>query len=333
MRRAHRLTEAIAHACHGNPPEKQPMPAVPDIVFGGKRGRREDHRAAQGVRRTRHDAARQLARLHEREGPGRRAADRAPRLNAWTGERIARAAAQSGWSPLDLRGGRNPAIHIHMRPNEAHACLSLLCVFSAQHIRMLTGGPVPPRGSAPILFMLDELPRLRHMPPVDEALNIGRNYGLPLWLFAQSRGQLQNACENAGGMPRRCAVRICMNPSGADGLDERLSEEPGDVDSVNDAARQRLRRPYSPAPPSAAGRSCPVSAHRPAVAQGSHASAAAMLSVWRTGRRPGSAGERALPCACQASSSLARRHSASCRSRSRSPKRPPASAASASMRA
>ncbi len=38
------------------------------------------------------------------------------------------------------------------------------------------------------------------MPPVDEALNIGRKYGLRLWMFAQSIGQLQTAYENADGM-------------------------------------------------------------------------------------------------------------------------------------
>ena len=127
-----------------------------------------------------------------------------------------------------------------MRPNEVDAYLSLLRVFIGQHIRMLTGGAVPPRGTPPILFMLDELPRLRYMPPVDEALNIGRKYGLRLWMFAQSVGQLQNAYENADGMMGSCVVRIFMNPSGADGLAEKLSEELGYVDSINDFSRKRM---------------------------------------------------------------------------------------------
>jgi type IV secretion system protein VirD4 len=105
---------------------------------------------------------------------------------------------------------------------------------------MLTGGPVPSRGAPPILLMLDELPRLRNMPPVDEALNIGRKYGLRLWMFAQSVGQLQTAYENADGMLGSCAVRIFMNPSGADGLAERLSEELGYVESTTDNSRKRL---------------------------------------------------------------------------------------------
>jgi type IV secretion system protein VirD4 len=161
-------------------------------------------------------------------------------LSAWTGERIGRVTMRSDWSPLDLRNGTNPTIYIYMRPNEVDAYLSLLRVFIGQHIRMLTGGPVPARGAPQILFMLDELPRLRYMPPVDEALNIGRKYGLRLWMFAQSVGQLQNAYENADGMLGSCAVRIFMNPSGADGLAERLSEELGYVDGINDSSRKRL---------------------------------------------------------------------------------------------
>ena len=161
-------------------------------------------------------------------------------LSAWTGERVARVTMRSDWSPLDLRGGKNPTIYIYMRPNEVDAYLSLIRVFIGQHIRMLTGGAVPPRGTPPILFMLDELPRLRYMPPVDEALNIGRKYGLRLWMFAQSLGQLQNAYENADGMMGSCVVRIFINPSGADGLAEKLSEELGYVDSVNNSSRKRL---------------------------------------------------------------------------------------------
>lgn len=78
------------------------------------------------------------------------------------------------------------------------------------------------------------------MSPVDEALNIGRKYNLRLWMFAQSVGQFQVAYPNGDGMLGSCAVRIFMNPSGADGLAERLSEELGYVDSLNDNSRKRL---------------------------------------------------------------------------------------------
>ena len=51
---------------------------------------------------------------------------------------------------------------------------------------------------------------------------------------------MQTAYENADGMMGSCIVRIFMNPSGADGLAEKLSEELGYVDSVHDNTRKRL---------------------------------------------------------------------------------------------
>jgi type IV secretion system protein VirD4 len=234
------LTAAIAHACYSNPPEQRPMYAVLDALFGGEAW---DNmilglRLAVDVRvMTQH--ATSLSTMNEKTLSSVLQTARSS-LGAWSGERVARATSKSDWSPYDLRNGSNPTIYIYIRPNEVEAYLSLLRVFIGQHIRMLTGGAVPPMGSPPILFMLDELPRLRNMPPVDEALNIGRKYGLRLWMFAQSIGQLQTAYENADGMLGSCAVRIFMNPTGADGLAEKISEELGNVESLNDNSRRRL---------------------------------------------------------------------------------------------
>ena len=234
------LTAAIAYACYSNPPEQRPMHAVLDVLFGGEAW---DNmilglRLAVDVRvMTQH--ATSLSSMNEKTLSSVLQTARSS-LGAWSGERVARATSKSDWSPYDLRDGSNPTIYIYIRPNEVEAYLSLLRVFIGQHIRMLTGGAVPPVGSPPILFMLDELPRLRNMPPVDEALNIGRKYGLRLWMFAQSVGQLQTAYDNADGMLGSCAVRIFMNPTGADGLAEKISEELGYVESLNDNSRRRL---------------------------------------------------------------------------------------------
>ena len=234
------LTAAIAYVCYSNPPQERPMHAVLDVLFGGPAW----DQMILGLRMaidvqvmTQHATA--LSSMNEKTLSSVLQTARSS-LGAWSGERIKRATIRSDWSPLDLRRGSNPTVYIYIRPNEVESYLSLLRVFIGQHIRMLTGGEVPPHGSPPILFMLDELPRLRNMPPVDEALNIGRKYGLRLWMFAQSVGQLQTAYENADGMLASCAVRIFMNPSGADGLSERLSEELGYIESMNDNSRRRL---------------------------------------------------------------------------------------------
>lgn len=234
------LTSAIAYVCYFNEPSSRPMHAVLDVLFGGDPW----DQMIMGLRmavnvRAMVQHANALSTMNEKTLSSVLQTARSS-LNAWSGERIARATQRSDWSPMDLRSGQNPTIYVYIRPNEVEAYLSLLRVFIGQHIRVLTGGPVPVHGAPPILIMLDELPRLKHMAPVDEALNIGRKYGLRLWMFAQSVGQLQTAYENADGMMGSCAVRVFMNLSGADGQAEKVSEELGYVDSVHDSSRKRL---------------------------------------------------------------------------------------------
>jgi type IV secretion system protein VirD4 len=161
-------------------------------------------------------------------------------MSAWDGERIARATRKSDWSPLDLRGGKNPTIYICLKPNEVDSYISVLRVFIAQHIRSLTSTKVPEYGVHPILFILDELPRLRHMPPIEEALEIGRQYGLKLWLFAQSLGQLKEAYHNADGMIGGCAIRMFMNPSLHDRTAQKVSDDIGFQESVIDGTRVKV---------------------------------------------------------------------------------------------
>jgi type IV secretion system protein VirD4 len=164
-------------------------------------------------------------------------------MSAWDGERIGRATRKSDWSPLDLRGGKNPTIYICLKPNEVDSYISVLRVFIAQHIRSLTSTKVPAHGVQPILFILDELPRLRHMPPVEEALEIGRQYGIKLWLFAQSLGQLKEAYPNADGMIGGCAIRMFMNPSLHDETAQKVSDDIGFMDSVIDGTRVKIVEP------------------------------------------------------------------------------------------
>ncbi len=59
-------------------------------------------------------------------------------------------------------------------------------------------------------------------------------------MFAQSVGQFKDSYTNADGMLSSCAVRIFMNPTSADGLAERISDELGYTDSINDNSRGKL---------------------------------------------------------------------------------------------
>jgi type IV secretion system protein VirD4 len=134
-------------------------------------------------------------------------------LTAWMGEDIAQVVNRSDWNPLDLRSGKRPTIYICINPQDIEDLASLLRVFVAQHIGALLSQKVPPRGAEPILFVLDEFPRLGGMKPVEKALEVGRGYGLRMWLFAQNFGQIDNAYKNAKGLIENCLVRTYMNPT------------------------------------------------------------------------------------------------------------------------
>ena len=81
------------------------------------------------------------------------------------------------------------------------------------------------------------------MPPVEEALEIGRQYGIKLWMFTQSVGQMQNAYPNGDGMIGSCAIRMYMNPSLHDETAQKISDDIGFQESVLDSTRQKIVEP------------------------------------------------------------------------------------------
>jgi type IV secretion system protein VirD4 len=156
------LTAAIAHVCYAHPPDERPMHAVLDVLFGGKPWEQMILGLTMAVDvHVMQQHATGLSSMNEKTLSSVLQTARSS-LSAWSGERVSRATARSDWNPNDLRGGSNPTIYIYIRPNEVEAYLSLLRVFIGQHIRILTGGGVPPHGAPPILFMLDELPDIWH---------------------------------------------------------------------------------------------------------------------------------------------------------------------------
>lgn len=237
------LTAAIAATVYTRPPEDRPMHEVLDAMHGGEawESMLTTLRLAVDVRAMPQHAT-SIAAMQEKTREDVRLTARSS-LAAWAGERVARATSGSDWNPMELRAGGNATVYIVVQPHEVEAYLSLLRVFIGQHIRMLFSSGAPKHGSCPTLIMLDEMPRLRKMPPIDEALNIGRRFGLRLWMFAQSFGQLEEAYENAEGMVASCGVRIYMNPSAADGTAEKLAEQIGYRSGPMDGNRQLIVEP------------------------------------------------------------------------------------------
>ena len=232
------LTAAIARVCVNHDPAKRSLGDVLDVFHGV--GWEQFIRSLQLAVdiRSMTRAGNSLGEMERKTRDGVLQTGLAS-LSAWDGDRIERATRKSDWSPLDLRDGTNPTIYICLKPNEVESYTSVLRVFIAQHIRMLTSS-LPPRGAAPILFLLDELPRLRQMPPVEEALEIGRQYGIKLWMFTQSLGQLKNAYANAEGMIGSCALRMYMNPSLHDETAQKISDDIGFQEGVLDNVRQKI---------------------------------------------------------------------------------------------
>ena len=232
------LTAAIARACLTDDPARRSLGNVLDIFHGVGWDAFVRELQSRVDIRSMLRAGTSLGEMEKKTRDGVLQTGLAS-LSAWDGERIERATRKSDWSPLDLRSGKNPTIYICLKPNEVDSYISVLRVFIAQHIRSLTS-VLPPQGAPPILFMLDELPRLRQMPPVEEALEIGRQYGIRLWMFTQSLGQLEAAYANHEGMVGSCAVRLFMNPSLHDGTAQKLSDDIGLQEGVLDNQRQKI---------------------------------------------------------------------------------------------
>jgi len=240
------VTAAIAYVCHMLPRERRNMSELLNAIHGGEPFKK----MITGLR-----AAVDVAPMMR---AGTSIAEMEPKtkanilstvqtsFQAWEDVPIERVTDRCDWSPLDLRNGstgRHPTVYICLKPHEIEAYISILRVFIAQHIRLLTSTEPTERDRTkvlPILFLLDELPRLGKMPPVASAIEIGASYGLRVWMFAQSLGQLQEAYPNADGMISSCAVRVYLNPSGADGLAEKLSKELGNVTNLTDGTQQPL---------------------------------------------------------------------------------------------
>lgn len=235
------IAAAIAYVVYHNEPEDRSIEKVLEAINPGEWERFIAGLAAADDISTMTRASKSLGEMEERMRDSVRQTALA-HLSTWEGNRIRRSTAVSDWRPEDLRNGSNPTVYICLRPNEVDSYISMLRVMIAQHIRKLTG-ELPPRDTKPILFVLDELPRLRTMKPVEEALDIGAQYGLKIWMFAQTMSQMENAYERADGMVGGCAVRCFMNPSMQDGLAQKLSDQLGFRDSVLDGSRQKLVEP------------------------------------------------------------------------------------------
>ena len=146
-------------------------------------------------------------------------------LEIWQSHELVEISRRSDWRPDELRA-KNLTLYLCVGLNEVTAYASVLRVIIGQIIHAETQGDTERRGEVPMTFFLDEMPRLGYMAPIEEALDVGRGYGVRLWMFAQNFGQLADRYENAKGMIGNCGVEIYMNPDAdtARSVSSRLGE-------------------------------------------------------------------------------------------------------------
>ena len=144
-------------------------------------------------------------------------------MSHWSSTRVDRVTRKSDWSPLDLYTKPGTTIYICVNLNEIESLLSVLRVFIAHHVDKLISEP-PPTGTPPVLFMLDEFPQLKNMPPLVKALRTGRGFGVRLWMFAQDIPKLKEAYPDAEALLTNCAVQTFMNVPLNSELAQKLSD-------------------------------------------------------------------------------------------------------------
>ncbi|MBK5956676.1 hypothetical protein CCR97_00290 [Rhodoplanes elegans] len=210
------LTLFIAYTVHTCPEEERTLQKVLDLVSTlGLTEMLEEVTAAgspypTAMRRT---AARfrQMSATSPKQFEGV-LAGAGQHMQVWEGPKIERITAACDWEPEDFRREPCPTLYLCIPPEALDTYAPILRVVIGQHVRQLMRNHE--RRGPPILFLLDELPRLGQMQPIREALETGRSYGIKLWMFAQYPEQLTNAYPGFGeGMMESCDVRMYMAPT------------------------------------------------------------------------------------------------------------------------
>jgi hypothetical protein len=159
-------------------------------------------------------------------------------LSIWNDPRVERASDRCDWSPTDFRGTTPISTYLTIPLESISTYAPLIRVMTAQHVFQLMR-KIPSSGSIPILFLLDEFPQLGRMDPVRKAIEVGREYGIRTWLFAQFAHQFEETYGQAGkGMIDICGVRMFMNPTFKDA--EAISKEFGSQPSLLSEQKQNV---------------------------------------------------------------------------------------------
>jgi type IV secretion system protein VirD4 len=100
---------------------------------------------------------------------------------------VAACTLRSSFDPRELRSGRMTA-YLILPPERLVSLAPLMRMWVASILRTLARGTASERN--PVLFLIDEAAHLGHIQALEDAVTLMRGYGIRLWFFFQSLGQL-----------------------------------------------------------------------------------------------------------------------------------------------
>lgn len=161
-------------------------------------------------------------------------------VEVWQSPSVLKVTADTTFNPASIRE-ENATVYLKVTLEDVERYASVLRVLVGQLLLKLYR--VQPESDATVVtFFLDELPRLGRLDVIEQSLDMGRGYGVRLWLFCQNLGQLQTAYPNAQGMMSNCAIRCFMNPD--EDAARWLSENLGTRHGLLDGTRKPLVEPH-----------------------------------------------------------------------------------------
>lgn len=166
-------------------------------------------------------------------------------IEVWQDPYIERLSEISNFDPLSLRNEK-ATLYICVSLEELEEYASFFRALLGQTFYALCRGK-PDRDAPTVTFFLDEMPQLKRLDILEKALDLGRGYGVRLWMFAQNYGQLAEHYKNPAGFLENSYVRQFMGLSL-----ERANEFSrflGDRLGVIDGKRKPLVEPHELAGP------------------------------------------------------------------------------------
>lgn len=151
-------------------------------------------------------------------------------IDTWQAPRIEDLTLQSTFDPISLRRDK-ATLYICISIDELEEYTSFFRALIGQAFFSLCRGTVG-REEPVVTFFLDEMPKLKRLDILETALDMGRGYGVRLWMFAQNYGQLAEHYKNPTGFLENSYVRQFMGLSGdqAVKISKQLDERHGLID-------------------------------------------------------------------------------------------------------